>query len=378
MEAWLGNGFTWIPHPVRKVTFGVGKIGELGELVDQNSRVALVTSPSVVRSGLVDRVRDQITSVDTIEVYSGVRPHSPIHTVEDVRKIARDINVTHMISVGGGSSIDTTKGVMLDYLDRDEKPFHIAIPTTLSGGEYGKDVGLTDGNKKKIFSDVRVVPDLVILDPTAAVTAPLSIFTPSGMNAFAHCVEGLASVKGNAIGDALFLHSARLLYSSLFELAERPDDLVQRGRAQAGALTAACIGLGGIPKGIEHALAHVVGGRWKVPHTIAHSIMIAPCMRYNADTVGWAHAMIGQTIGVPGVEKLAHNEASLATAEAVDNLLLRLKIPRRLAEVGVPHDDLPNAAADAFDDLYLHSNPKKITETSDVLGILEDAWGRPI
>jgi maleylacetate reductase len=378
MEAWLSNGFTWIPHPVRKVTFGEGKIAELSEIVDQKSRVVVVTSPSVVRSGLVERVEEQLGGADSVEIYAGVRPHSPIETVQELRELAARIGATHFISVGGGSSIDTTKGLVLDFLDRDDKPFHVAIPTTLSGGEYGKDVGLTDGNKKKIFSDVRVVPDLVILDPTAAVTAPLSLFMPSGMNAFAHCVEGLASVKGNAIGDALFLHSSRLLYSALFELAERPDDLVQRGRAQAGALMAACIGLGGIPKGIEHALAHVVGGRWKVPHAIAHSIMIAPCMRYNADTVGWAHAMIGETIGVPGAAKLDPVEASLATAEAIDQLLLRLGIPRRLSEVGVPRDDLANAAVDAFDDLYLHSNPKKITETSDVLGILEDAWGRPL
>jgi len=377
MEAWLANGFTWIPHPVRKVTFGEGKIAELAEIIDGQSRVVLITSPSVVRSGLVERVKDQLKAVAALEIYEGVKPHSPLSTVEDVRQIAKKIGATHMISVGGGSSIDTTKGVILDYLDKGDKPFHIAIPTTLSGGEYGKDVGLTDGNKKKIFSDVRVVPDLVILDPVAALTSPLSLFMPSGMNAFAHCVEGLASVKGNAIGDALFLHSARLLYSSLFLLAENPDDLVQRGRAQAGALMAACIGLGGIPKGIEHALAHVVGGRWKVPHAIAHSIMIAPCMRYNADTVGWAHAMIGETIGLD-VAKLPPAEASLVTADAVDGLLARMKIPRRLSEVGVPRDDLPNAAVDAFDDLYLHSNPKKITETADVLGILEDAWGRPL
>jgi alcohol dehydrogenase class IV len=378
MEAWLEKGFSWIPHPVKKVSFGLGKIGELAEIVKQDSRVVLVTSPSVVRSGLVDKAKNHLKSVAALETYEGVKPHSPMATVEDVRQLVKKIGATHVISIGGGSSIDTTKGVILDYLDSGNKPFHVAIPTTLSGGEYGKDVGLTDGNKKKIFSDVRVVPDLVILDPEAAVTAPLSIFMPSGMNAFAHCVEGLASVKGSAIGDALFLHSARLLFSSLFELAERPDDLVQRGRAQAGALMAACIGLGGIPKGIEHALAHVVGGRWKVPHAIAHAIMIAPCMRFNADTVGWAHQMIGETIGVPGIQKMAPQEASLAAADAVDGLLKRMKIPRRLSEVGVPRDDLENGAVDAFDDLYLHSNPKKITEASEVLGILEDAWGRPL
>jgi alcohol dehydrogenase class IV len=378
MERWLSQGFEWIPHPVRKVAFGEGKIETVADLIDQNARVILVTSPSVVRCGLAERVQKTLKATQTVRVYDRAQPHSPMSTVHELRALAKEINATHMISVGGGSVIDTTKGVVIEALQKNtEKPFHVAIPTTLSGGEYGKDVGLTENNKKTIFSDVRVVPDLVILDPGAAVATPLSIFLPSGMNAFAHCVEGLASVRGNAVGDALFLHSARLLYTSLFRLMDEPENLVERGRAQAGALLAACIGLGGIPKGIEHGLAHVVGGRWKVPHAIAHSIMIAPCIRYNADTVGWAHQMIGEAIGVRDVGSMAPELAALKVADAIDDLLARLGIPRRLSEVGVPRDDLINGAVDAFDDPYLHLNPKKITETSDVLAILEDAWGRP-
>jgi alcohol dehydrogenase class IV len=335
----------------------------------------LVTSKSVGATAFFEKVRSRCARAGRLQVFARVRPHSPIEDVEECTSIARTIEANLLVSVGGGSSIDTTKGVVRDFLDRGAgPPFHVALPTTLSGAEFSKDLGLSVGKGKTVFSDVRFIPNVVIMDPEAALTAPVDLILPSGMNSIARCVEGIASIRGNAVAEGLYLHAIRLLSSALKGIKQDPRAPVERSRAQAGAMLAIVSGDVAPPKGIEFALAHVVGGFFKVPHALAHSILIAPCMRFNAPLAYEWHAMIAEALGVPGVDSISPREAARSASDAVVDLLKELGIPTRLRDVGVKKEMLPEGAVMALHDPYYSTNLIPLNGEQDVLRILEDAW----
>lgn len=372
---WSQQGFEWAPHPVKRILFGPSSVSNLASMVSPDQHVLVVTSKSVAATPFFETVVDYCGRAAIFQVYKGVHAHSPIEDVNDCAVLAREVGADLLISVGGGSSIDTAKGVVRSYLEAgDAPPSHVAIPTTLSGAEFSKDLGLTVGKSKTVFSDLRFIPNTVIMDPEASATAPLDLILPSGMNAMAHCIEGIASIKGNPIAEGLYLHSIRLLSTALLRIKQDPQSLVERSRAQAGAILAVTTGAYSPPKGIEHALAHTVGGFFRVPHALAHSIMIAPCMRFNAPLAHEAHASIAEALGVPGVSALDTHDAAKAASDAVVDLLRALGIPTRLRDVQVRREMLLEGAQVATHDPYYKTNLTPLIGYQDVFRILEDAW----
>ncbi len=368
---WTKSGFDHRPHPLTRLVYGAGRLAQAGELVEAvgGTRAFLVTSPSVRRTGLADRVGDHLGR-RLSGVFDGVRPHSPIDVVEQARDASSRVAADVVVSVGGGSAVDTAKGIV--HLVREEtgrRLPHVAIPTTLSGAEFTYAAGITHGPKKRIYG-----PDLfcevVLLDPEAAAVTPCSLFLPSGLNAVAHCVEGIQSVDGSAVGEAMMLHAIRLLSESLRAVQRDPDDLEARGRAQAGAALAS-MGIWGVSVGLEHALAHAVGGKYKAPHATVHAILIAPVMRFNHPAVVRAQAAIAEALGVPrnGDEAAAGRHG----IERITALLVDLGIPTGLRALGVTEDGLADLAEAAYHDPCFVTNPRPVSSREDVVEVLRSA-----
>jgi alcohol dehydrogenase class IV len=368
---WTKSGFDHRPHPLTRLVYGAGRLAQTGELVDAvgGTRALLVTSPSVRRTGLADRVGDHLGR-RLVGVFDGVRPHSPIEVVEQAREASTSAAADVVVSVGGGSSVDTAKGIVHLVRERTGRRLpHVAIPTTLSGAEFTYAAGITHGRKKRIYG-----PDLfcevVLLDPEAAAVTPCSLFLPSGLNAVAHCVEGVQSVDGSAVAEAMMLHAIRLLSESLRAVQREPEDLEARGRAQAGAALAS-MGIWGVSVGLEHALAHAVGGKYKAPHATVHAILIAPVMRFNHRAVVRAQAAIAEALGVPrnGDEAAAGRRG----IERITALLIDLGIPTGLRALGVTEDGLGDLAEAAFHDPCFATNPRPVSSREDVVEVLRSA-----
>jgi maleylacetate reductase len=368
---WTKSGFDHQPHPLTRLVYGAGRLAQVGELVEAvgGTRALLVTSPSVRRTGLADRVGDHLGR-RLAGVFDGVRPHSPIEVVEQARDASSRAKADVVVSVGGGSSVDTAKGIV--HLAREatgRRLPHVAIPTTLSGAEFTYAAGITHGPKKRIYG-----PDLfcevVLLDPEAAAVTPCSLFLPSGLNAVAHCVEGIQSVDGSAVAEAMMLHAIRLLSESLRAAQRDPEDLEARGRAQAGAALAS-IGIWGVSVGLEHALAHAVGGKYKAPHATVHAILIAPVMRFNHPAVVRAQAAIADALGVPRIGDEA--ETGRRGIEQIAALLVDLGIPTGLRALGVAEDGLADLAEAAYHDPCFATNPRPVTSREDVVEVLRSA-----
>ena len=387
------SAFEYSNPRVERIVFGRGAVGRLADEVRRlgASRVFVVTSPSIARTYLLDAVRSALGGL-CVGVFDTVKPHSPTDSVVAAAGQASAASADAFVSVGGGSSIDTAKG-MAAYLaegrplkslathfippDRKEVPDmpasklpHVAIPTTFSGGEYSYSAGLAEAGHKLILADPKLSPRVVLLDPEAAQTAPPRLLAASGMNALAHCVEAIYSTQTQVLSQAYCLAAVGPIAAYLPRLVADMDDLEAIGEMQV----AACLSSMGVYSawtGIHHGIVHVVGGRFTVPHAHIHALMLPYAMRWNLDGTTEAMARIARAMGVSEPDD---GKAAARAPEVVYEMNVEMGLPLRLRDLDIPRDALPSLAEAALDDISTHNNPKKIHSASQVLECLEMAW----
>jgi alcohol dehydrogenase class IV len=389
----IESSFEFSNPRVERIIFGRGKVNTVGDEVTRlgASRALVVVSPSVAKTPLVGTVRKSLGS-HLVGIFDHVKPHSPTESIEEAGTEAKAARADILISLGGGSAIDTAKGIAALLAEggplarlgvrftppgRKEVPPlpapklpHIAIPTTLSGGEYSYSVGISEGGKKFIVADPKLAPRTVVLDPEALRTAPPSLLAASGMNALAHCVEAIYSTHTQALTQAYCLAGVSRLSAFLPRAVASMDDLEALGEVQIGACLAG-MGVYSAWTGIHHAIVHVVGGRFRVPHANIHALVLPYAMRWNLDATLEAHAEIARAMQI---DAPSDEEAARKAPEAVLEMNRRMGLPLRLRDLGVPRDALGLLAEDALGDYSVYTNPKPIHSSSQVLEVLEMAW----
>jgi len=387
------HSFEFSNPRVERIVFGRKIIRKIGAEVSRlgGTRACVITSPSMGRTSLLDQVREGL-GARCVGTFKDVQPHSPTDAIAEAAEMVRRAQADVLISLGGGSSIDTAKGiaallaeggplprfgVRFTPPDRKEVPVlaapklpHIAVPTTLSGGEYSYSAGITEGGKKFIVADPKLAPRTVLLDPEAARTMPPKLLAASGMNALAHCVEAVYSTHTQPITQALCLAGITRLSRYLPAAVAQPEDLDALGEVQVGACLAG-MGVYSAWTGIHHAIVHVIGGRFKVPHASVHALVLPYAMRWNLDETTKAHAEIGRAMGIAAG---SDEETAQAAPEAVMEMNRKMGLPLRLRDLGVPRDGLKLVAEDALGDYSVYTNPKPIRSASQVLEVLEMAW----
>lgn len=378
---------------VERIVFGKGRIRAVGAEVARlgAGRALVVVSPSVAKTALLSTIRHSL-GTSCAGVFDRVKPHSPTETIHEAAAETRARNADVLISVGGGSAIDTAKGIAVLLAeggplprfgvrftppDRKEVPAlpapklpHIAIPTTLSGGEYSYSAGITEGGKKFIVADPKLAPRTVMLDPEALQTVPPDLLAASGMNALAHCVEAIYSTHTQALTQAYCLAGVERLSQFLPRAMASNADIEALGQVQIAACLAG-MGVYSAWTGIHHAIVHVVGGRFRVPHANIHALVLPYAMRWNLDATLEAHAQIARAMKI---ESSTDEEAARKAPEAVLELNRKMGLPLRLRDLGVPRDALSLLAEDALGDYSVYTNPKPIHSASQVLEVLEMAW----
>ena len=378
---------------VERIVSGLGSIDKLPEEIERvgGTRALLVISPSVAKTFLLGRIKCAL-GAKCVAIFDEVKPHSPTDSITKAVESVRDARIDVLVSAGGGSSIDSAKGVAALLAEGGSLPRfgvrftppnkkevppmpapklpHIAIPTTLSGGEYSYSAGISEGGKKYIVADPKLAPRVVLLDPEAAATAPGRLLAASGMNALAHCVEAVYSTDTQPLTDAFCLRAVGLITRYLPRAVENSRDFEALSHVQV----AACLSGMGVYSawtGIHHAIVHVVGGRYKAPHAEIHALMLPYAMRWNLDASVGAHARMAREIGLEGADEYA---LAAAVPEHVFAMNQRMGLPLRLRELGVPREGLRQLARDALGDYSVYTNPKPVTAAEQVLEVLEQAW----
>jgi maleylacetate reductase len=242
----------------------------------------------------------------------------------------------------------------------------IAIPTTLSAGEFSAGAGCTDTARhvKESFSHPQMIPRTVILDPAAAEPTPEWLFLSTGIRAVDHAVEDICSIDGQPISEGAAYHALRLLGKGLPAVKADPDDREARLDCQIGAWMSMVGSQTGVSKGASHGIGHVLGGTAGVPHGYTSCIMLPHVLRFNDPVNHEKQARVSEALG----------RAGEPAADVVAQLIAGLGLPSRLRDVGVKPEQLDLIAENSMHDRWVHTNPRKIEGPAVIRTLLDAAW----
>jgi alcohol dehydrogenase len=364
---------------LERVIFGAGSVARLGDAVDRlgAARAVVVTGRTLGASPLLARVTGALGG-RCADVFTRARQHVPSDSVDDLVAVLDAARADCLVSFGGGSPIDAAKAAVHRQLAAAASgacaPLpHIAIPTTLSAGEFTAVAGITDGGSrvKHAFVDPRLAPRVVVLDPELSAATPPWLWAASGMRAVDHAVETLYSryqhpVSGSQAAAALAILAAHL------EASLDPSALDDRLRCQ----TAAWMSVQGIAYaglGLSHALGHQIGPRWNVAHGVTSCITLPHAMRAIARKRPDRFEAIAGALNI-SFDAATPAPAALACADAVARLVARLELPSRLSAVAVPRDGLATVAAIVCDALMHAPRAGHDLTLDEIFAVLEAGY----
>jgi aldehyde dehydrogenase (NAD+) len=350
------------------------------EVVRLGGRRAMLLSDAGVRkAGLVDLVQEALGEF-CVAVFDRISQDTDLDTVDAAVALAREMGVDIIVSVGGGSVIDTGKAVCVTLknggkaddhvalmrLTEPQMP-HIVIPTTSGTGSEVTNVAViksgTAGRKVYIVDNF-IVPNTAILDPVFTMTLPPGLTATTAMDAMTHAVEALTSTMSNAICDGHALQAIRLIRQNLPVAVANGKDEQARLNLQIAATTAGwAFGIAQV--GLAHAMAHTLGMLCNVPHGSACGIVLPAVMRYNVDFATDKLALAAQALGV-SIGTLDSRDAALAAADAVEKLMRESGHPMRLSEIGVSEADLALAPFHAIADSPTLFNARPVSDPNDI------------
>lgn len=386
----MSRNFVYLPTD--RVIYGAGALAELPVQLDrlEARRVFVVTGQTVAtKTSLLDRVKE-LAGPRFAGVYPRAGEHVPRSRVVEAARAAAETQADCLLSLGGGSPVDTTKAVAFAVAegitrpeefdaystrfvtaDGPKRPFtkrnplpHIAVTTTLSAGEHTPNAGQTDEVKRRKdgVGHPLLAPKVVILDPEVTRDTPAWLWASTGMRALDHAVERFYSPGHTPLTDPLCLEAIRLLFRFLPTSTRDPDDLDARLNCQLAAWLS-IYGAFNAPVGLSHAIGHQLGGRCRVPHGVTSCITLARVMAFNASSVPERMAPIAAAMGATDAPK------------AVGAFVKDLGLPTRLSETGkVTEADLAPLAHETFVELRPGTNPRPVQSAEEILAILADAW----
>lgn len=366
----------------QEVIFGAGSLKQLGEAIERfgYQRFMLCTNQSMRVAGHVDSV-ETILGERLVAVFDQVHPHVQDVQMNEILAIAAERNVDAFIGMGGGSPIGMAKAVAaaLGQKTADQPVFPvIAIPTTYAGSEMTPVYGVThtDENppRKVTVSNPKSVPTLVIYDPELTVGLPPEMTASTGINALAHCIEALYSIKRNPLSTAAATTGTRHIFNALLRCYQDGNNLEARTEMLLGSHLAG-LSLASVSMGLHHGLCHVLGGTANIPHGIANSIILPYAIRFNAEATAPQLLPAAEAMGIP-VNRINPMVAVEAMVQKIFHLIAQMNLPGHLRDsgVGLQESDLPRLAQLGFQNRTVQNNPKGITEVSQIEKLLREAW----
>jgi alcohol dehydrogenase class IV len=285
------------------------------------------------------------------------------------------------VSFGGGSPIDAAKAAVHRRLAggdaaagvRDALP-HLAVPTTLSAGEFTAVVGITDDSSrvKHAIADPRLAPRVVVLDPELTVATPTWLWAASGMRAVDHAVETLYSSFQHPVSTSQAATALAMLAADLVPSLDAVSGLEHRLSCQTAAWMSVR-GLSYAGLGLSHALGHQIGPRWNVAHGVTSCITLPHAMRAIARKRPDLFAAIAAAWRIP-FDAAAPAPTAAACADRVAELVTRLELPSRLSAVGVQRGELDGVAAVVHDVMRQHPRVGHAVTLAEVGAVLEAAF----
>lgn len=377
-----------------KLSYGPGSLARLPAELDLigAERVLLVTGATLAASDIAERVRT-LLGARCAGVFEGCRQHVPRESVLAGATLARDLEVDGLVSLGGGSPIDTAKAVAMCLamgvssvadIDRlrlaDEAAGvdlgglvvpHVSVSTTLSGAEFTGVVGITDPvrGRKDLYASRSLAPKVAVLDAELSLATPGWLWAATGLRAIDHCVETICSIRRHPFADALCLRALEMLATALPTTAADPADLAARTASQV-AMWMSVYALATVPLGLSHAIGHQLGARCGVPHGVCSALLLPEVMDFNRPATASRQRLVAQAFGL-GVEGLTDEDIAASAARRLRVFVTELGIHNRLSDWGVTEDAFPEVATHTMQDFMITTNPVPVTDAQVVVDLLK-------
>ncbi|MGL4737536.1 MAG: 1-propanol dehydrogenase PduQ [Cellulosilyticaceae bacterium] len=364
-----------------KIEFGPNALDYIKSIKGQ--KVFIVTDPFMVKSGTIGKITDHLSGTN-YTVFSDIVPDPPIELVVKGVEAVIQFGPQVIIALGGGSAIDAAKAIM-DFAKKIgelKEMMFIAVPTTSgTGSEVTSFAVITDkqkGTKYPLVSD-ELLPDVAILDPELVKTVPPAIVADTGMDVLTHALEAYVSTKATDFSDALAQKAVELVFDYLERSYKDSNDMEAKEKMHnASCLAGLAFNLTSL--GINHAIAHVIGGKLHIPHGRTNALLLPHVIDFNAQIEGFEtrnysraakrYAHVAKVVGIPGsnvrmlVKNLIHRIVTMQKAMNMPTTVRGCKI-----EAAAFNEVRDEIAKLALEDACIQTNPRTAT-AADVLKIL--------
>ena len=355
---------------------GHGAIKEIPGLIKARGfkKAFVASDPDLVKFGVTANVTNLLEENGIpYTLYSDIKPNPTIENIQHGVEAFKESGADMMITIGGGSSMDTGKGIGIiinnpEFADvrslegvaptKKRTVFTIAVPTTGgTGAESTINYVVTDVERKRKFVcvDPNDIPDIAVVDPDMMSSMPKGLTASTGMDALTHAIEGYTTAAAWELSDVLNLESIKLIGKNLRKAVQNDPD-GREGMALAQYVTAMAYSNVGL--GIAHSMAHTLGAVYDTPHGVACAMMLPIVMEFNAEYTGEKFKAIAEALGVDtdGMDQATYRKAAI---DAVRQLSIDVGIPTKLEKL--KEEDLDFLAQSAAADACEPGNPRRAT-----------------
>lgn len=358
-------------------------------------RPLIITDKGIIKFGLFRKVKEAVQDNKlTSLVFDGVPPDSSLEVVKQASKMFRENNCDGLIAIGGGSVIDTAKGVNIvisegtedlsnlmghDRLTQKQKPLFV-IPTTSGTGSEVTLVSViadTTRQQKMLFTSPLLQPTFTVIDPEMTRSLPPLLTAATAMDALTHAIEAYTCLQKNPFSDSFAQVAIELIFKNILVAVNNGENKEARYRL-AIASTAAGIAFSNSMVGAVHAIGHTIGAIAHVHHGTAMAILLPHVMNYNLDKMADLYAPIFRMIEPECQDSLLSNQQKSREVikwiqETNEHLNLVCNMPDSLEKAGVKENQLAEIAKLSLNDGAMIANPKEI-DAKDALEILNNAF----
>ena len=363
--------------------FGKGAREELaGEIQKRGfKKVFLVSDKSLIEAGVTAKVEEVLNKANVpYDLYDEIKPNPTIKNVTDGVEACKKSKADLIVAVGGGSSIDTAKGISIVMTNPDRADIKslngasdtankgmpvIALPTTAgTAAEVTINYVITDEDAeiKMVCVDPNDIPILAIIDSELMASMPKSLAAATGMDALTHAVEGYITKAHNEMSDMFHMKAIKMIFKYLpSAVNEKNEEAVEMmGMAQY----IAGMGFSNVGLGIVHSMAHQLGAVYDTPHGIANAMLLPTVMRFNGEDPATAQRFreILMDIGRPDAEHLNDQDVINTFVWMISELSKTVGIDTKITDYGAKEEDFEMLAEKAMNDPCKPGNPREVTK----------------
>ena len=363
--------------------FGKGAREELvGEIQKRGfKKVFLVSDKSLVEAGVTAKVEEVLNKADIPYVlYDEIKPNPTIKNVLDGVEACKASEADLIVAVGGGSSIDTAKGISIVMTNPDRADVKslngasntvnrgmpiIAMPTTAgTAAEVTINYVITDEDAKikMVCVDPNDIPILAIVDSELMASMPKSLAAATGMDALTHAVEGYITKAHNDMSDMFHMKAIQMIFKYLPAAVNDKDPVAIEKMGMAQYI--AGMGFSNVGLGIVHSMAHQLGAVYDTPHGIANAMLLPTVMRFNGEDPATAGRFreILVNIGRPDAEHLNDQDVINTFVWMISELSKAVGITTTIKDYGAKEEDFEMLAEKAMNDPCKPGNPRDVSK----------------